>query len=151
MNYVIFTIVILNFIIFSMEGENMDNDDKKWKEKLSEQEYHVMRCGGTEPPFTGKYYKHDDKGTYNCNSCKEPLFKSDVKYDSGSGWPSFYDAIDKDKIKTKKDNSLGMVRTEILCGHCDGHLGHVFEDGPNPTGLRYCVNSISLDFEKESK
>ncbi len=123
--------------------------DNDWKGKLSQEEYHVARCGGTEPPFTGKYYKHDDQGTYNCNCCKAPLFSSNVKYDSGSGWPSFWDAIDHKNIKTKDDYSLGHKRIEILCANCDAHLGHVFEDGPNPTGLRYCVNSLSLDFDKE--
>ena len=147
---VIFLALIFNIILFLMEGKNMANDDK-WKDKLNDEEYHVMRCGGTEPPFTGKYYKHNEKGTYNCNACKNPLFSSKVKYESGSGWPSFYDAIDKTNIETREDHSLGMKRTEILCGHCGAHLGHVFEDGPNPTGLRYCVNSISLDFKKEEK
>ena len=126
--------------------------DSNWKDKLSQEEYHVSRCGGTEPPFTGKYYKHDQDGTYNCNCCKKPLFSSDVKYDSGSGWPSFWDAIDHKNIKTKDDYSLGAKRIEILCANCDAHLGHVFEDGPNPTGIRYCVNSLSLDFKnKEEK
>ena len=96
----------------------------------------------------GIYYKHDEEGTYNCNCCKNALFSSTVKYDSGSGWPSFWDAIDKKNIKTKDDYSLGHKRIEIMCANCDAHLGHVFEDGPNPTGFRYCVNSLSLDFKK---
>ena len=125
--------------------------DSNWKDKLSQEEYHVTRCGGTEPPFTGKYYKHDENGTYNCNCCKKPLFSSDVKYDSGSGWPSFYDAVDKSAIKEIEDNSLGMKRVEIKCSKCDAHLGHVFPDGPNPTGMRYCVNSLSLDFDKDDE
>ena len=128
-----------------------DNNDN-WENKLSQEEYNITRCGGTEPPFTGKYYKHDAEGTYNCNCCKSPLFSSTVKYDSGSGWPSFYDSIDKKNIKTKEDYSLGQKRIEIICANCDAHLGHVFEDGPNPTGMRYCVNSLSLDFKnKEEK
>ena len=125
---------------------NMKND-KYWKRKMSEDEFFVTRCSGTEPPFTGEYYNHKEKGTYNCNCCKQPLFSSNVKYDSGSGWPSFWDSIDKSNIKTKEDSSIGQKRIEIICANCDAHLGHVFEDGPNPTGLRYCVNSLSLDFE----
>ncbi len=133
---------------YNQKGNILDmKDDKHWKNKMTEDEYFVTRCSGTEPPFTGKYYNHKEQGTYNCNCCKKPLFSSDVKYDSGSGWPSFYDLIDKNNIKTKEDNSLGQKRIEILCAHCDAHLGHVFEDGPNPTGLRYCVNSLSLDFK----
>ena len=128
-----------------------DKDDKFWKENMSEEEYSVTRCSATEPPFTGKYYSHKEAGTYNCNCCKEPLFGSDVKYDSGSGWPSFWDSIDQKNIKTKEDNSLVHKRIEIICANCDSHLGHVFEDGPNPTGLRYCVNSLSLDFKKDKK
>tara|TARA_Y100000591_G_C21642622_1_gene598661 strand:- start:53 stop:517 length:465 start_codon:yes stop_codon:yes gene_type:complete len=142
--------IIINFTLIS--GEILDKkDDKSWKDKLSEEEYFVTRCSGTEPPFTGKYYKHKEKGTYNCNCCKQPLFSSDVKYDSGSGWPSFWDSIDQKNIKTKEDLSLGHKRIEIICANCDAHLGHVFEDGPNPTGLRYCVNSLSLDFKKKEE
>ena len=138
------------FVEFPNIGEFVNQkDDKNWQDKLSEEEYFVTRCSGTEPPFTGKYYKHKEKGTYNCNCCKQPLFSSDVKYDSGSGWPSFWDSINKKNIKTKDDNSLGHKRIEIICANCDAHLGHVFEDGPNPTGLRYCVNSLSLDFKDD--
>ena len=98
--------------------------------------------------FTGKYYKHKDNGTYVCAACDYDLFSSNTKYDSGTGWPSFYAAIEKDRILEKRDNTLGMVRTEILCTRCESHLGHLFSDGPKPSGLRYCVNSISLDFKK---
>ena len=139
-------IVVYSFSL--SQGEFVDKkEDNLWKNKLSEEEYFVTRCNGTEPPFTGKYYNHKEKGTYNCNCCKHPLFSSDVKYDSGSGWPSFWDSINKKNIKTKEDNSVGQIRIEIICANCDAHLGHVFKDGPNPTGLRYCVNSLSLDFK----
>ena len=111
---------------------------------------YVLREKGTEPPFIGKYYKHKEDGTYTCAGCDYELFSSETKFDSGTGWPSFYQALDKDRIIEKEDKTLGMTRLEILCARCDSHLGHVFTDGPNPTGLRYCVNSVSLDF-KESE
>jgi len=149
-SYIFILSIIIFTALFSLLGsENMS--DNNWKDKLSQKEYHVTRCGGTEPPFTGEYYKHNGNGTYNCNCCKKPLFSSDVKYDSDSGWPSFWDAIDHKNIKTKEDYSLGAKRIEILCSNCDAHLGHMFEDGPNPTGLRYCVNSLSLDFKEKEK
>ena len=138
--------IIINFTLIS--GEILDKkDDKLWKDKLSEEEYFVTRCSGTEPPFTGKYYKHKEKGTYNCNCCKQPLFSSDVKYDSGSGWPSFWEPSQEDNVATEQDHSAGMVRTEVHCSKCEAHLGHVFPDGPQPTGLRYCINSVSLDLK----
>ena len=124
-----------------------NKDDKSWKEKMSNEEYYVTRCCGTEPPFTGKYYNHKEEGVYKCVCCDAALFSSSTKYDSMSGWPSFYDAVDKDAIKEIEDNSLGMKRIEVKCSKCDAHLGHVFPDGPNPTGMRYCVNSLSLDFD----
>ena len=123
------------------------NSDGKWKNKLTEEEYKVTRQCGTEPPFSGKYYNHKEDGTYTCAGCDYELFSSETKFDSKTGWPSFFQALDKDRIIEKKDNTLGMVRTEILCARCESHLGHVFADGPNPTGLRYCVNSVSLDFK----
>jgi len=129
---------------------NIQKTEEQWKQQLSPEEYDVMRNCGTEPPFTGKYYKHNEKGTYNCVACGAELFSSDTKFDSGSGWPSFYNAIDKKAIKEVMDNSFGMQRIEIKCNNCDSHLGHVFPDGPKPTGLRYCVNSISLDFDSDS-
>lgn len=116
---------------------------------MSPEEYRVLRNCGTEPAFTGKYYKHNKKGIYECAGCGTELFSSNTKYDSGSGWPSFYAPVEKNTIKEVEDNSFGMRRIEIKCANCDSHLGHVFPDGPNPTGLRYCVNSVSLDFSEE--
>ena len=127
------------------------SSDEKWKDKLTEEEYKVTRQCGTEPPFSGKYYNHKEDGVYRCVCCDATLFSSSTKYDSGSGWPSFYDAVNKDAIKEIEDNSLGMKRVEIKCAKCDAHLGHVFPDGPNPTGMRYCVNSLSLDFDKDDE
>lgn len=124
--------------------------DEEWKKKLSKEEFRVLREKGTERPFTGKYWKHTRKGTYKCAGCGVELFSSEAKFDSGCGWPSFYEALDKDKIEEKVDLSHGMQRIEVLCKNCGGHLGHVFDDGPkDKTGLRYCINSVSLDFEKD--
>lgn len=122
--------------------------DKYWKENLSEESYRILREKGTEPPFSGKYNLHFENGYYLCKACENPLFKSDQKFDSGCGWPSFDDAI-KGSVKNILDKSYGMIRTEIVCNNCGGHLGHVFNDGPTETGLRYCVNSLSVDFKKE--
>ena len=126
--------------------DKVERTDQEWQTCLTPEEYQVLRQKGTETAFTGKYYKHKEEGVYVCAGCENELFSSDTKYDSGSGWPAFFDAIDKTKINTKRDISFGMIRTEITCAKCDSHLGHVFEDGPKPTGLRYCVNSVSLDF-----
>jgi len=122
--------------------------DEEWQKELTAEQYRVLREKGTERPFTGEYYKHKEEGTYVCAGCGAELFDSDTKYDSGCGWPSFYAGMEG-KITTKQDNSLGMARTEIMCAKCGGHLGHIFNDGPQPTGQRYCVNSASLDFTSD--
>jgi len=121
---------------------------EEWKQVLSEEEYHVLREHGTERAFTGDLYDNERKGVYLCAACDLALFSSETKYDSGSGWPSFFQPITKESIGTSRDTSFG-VRTEVHCARCGGHLGHVFDDGPEPTGLRYCINSVSLDFEEE--
>lgn len=127
-----------------------EKTEEEWKKELSKIEYHVLREKGTEQAFTGKYWDNKEKGTYKCAGCGAELFSSDAKFQSGSGWPSFYEALDKEKIIEKRDISHGMIRTEVLCKNCGGHLGHVFNDGPrDKSGLRYCINSVSLDFEKK--
>ncbi len=124
--------------------------DKEWKKKLSNEEYRVLREKGTERPFSGAYWNHKEKGTYRCAGCGVELFSSKAKFDSGCGWPSFYEALDKDKIEEKLDLSHGMRRIEVVCKNCGGHLGHVFDDGPrDKTGLRYCINSVALDFKTD--
>lgn len=131
----------------------MNNDLKKspeeWKSILTPEQYEICINKGTEPPFSGKYCDTKEKGVYKCVCCGEILFKSETKFDSGSGWPSFWDPVSNEKIEYVSDHSYGMVRTEVNCKKCGAHLGHVFDDGPKPTNLRYCINSISLSLEKE--
>ena len=124
-------------------------NDEEWKKILPKDVFHIAREKGTERPFTGKYNKHDEIGMYYCAVCGNPLFKSNAKFNSSCGWPSFFEPVTKDSIIYLPDNSYGMRRTEVQCGKCKSHLGHVFEDGPPPSGLRYCINSVVLDFEKK--
>ena len=133
---------------YEMSKQKVNKTEKEWKNILSDEEYRVLRQKGTEYPHTGKYNLHFENGVYNCNGCKTPLFNSDQKFETNCGWPSFDEAIEG-TIKYVEDYSHNMIRTEIVCVKCDGHLGHVFNDGPTETGLRYCVNSVSIDFKKD--
>jgi peptide-methionine (R)-S-oxide reductase len=132
-----------------VKSDEVVKSDDEWRQELTPEQYHVLREKGTERAFTGQHYASKDKGVYRCAGCGAPLFTSDTKYESGTGWPSFYAPVETGSVETEDDDSHSMRRTEVHCRRCGGHLGHVFPDGPKPTGLRYCINSASLDFMKE--
>lgn len=156
MKFVIFVIYLM-LVISCATHEKKESEmkispytsDEEWKEILNDEEYRVLREKGTERPYTGEYDSHFEPGIYVCAGCGAELFSSDTKFDAHCGWPSFYDNINKKNIREVPDYSHGMIRTEVVCEKCGGHLGHVFEDGPEPTGLRYCINSVSLNFVKK--
>ena len=159
--FFILTLALINSIALiscTAQTKKMNNQaykitktDAEWKAELSPEQYNVLREKGTEVAFTGKYWKNDNDGIYHCAGCNTPLFNAETKFKSGSGWPSFWKPIDEKNVKVVIDKSFGMEREELVCGVCGGHLGHVFNDGPKPTGLRYCINSASLDFDKEKE
>lgn len=156
---IIFTLVLVSLLGLqncTAQTKKMDNKefevtktDAEWKSELSSEQYNVLREKGTEIAFTGKYWKNYKDGVYHCAGCSTALFNADTKFKSGTGWPSFWKPINEENVKVVIDKSLGMIREEVICGVCGGHLGHVFNDGSKPTGLRYCINSASLDFEED--
>ncbi len=161
MQYKIYIFTLLSILVFSSsfcqvkknksntsKSFEVEKSDDDWKSLLTPEQYDVLRNKDTEYAFTGEFYLNKEKGIYSCAGCANELFESDTKYDSGCGWPSFFDPKDKDVILKQVDRSHGMIREEVLCAKCGGHLGHVFNDGPKPTGLRYCINSVSLTFKK---
>jgi peptide-methionine (R)-S-oxide reductase len=134
-----------------MSDDKVRKSDSEWRSKLTDEQYHVTRKKGTEPPFSGEYEDTETPGTYVCVCCGQPLFSSETKYHSGSGWPSYYQPISAENVQMERDTSHGMARTEVMCSRCDAHLGHVFEDGPDPTGLRFCINSASLELKEDDE
>ena len=164
-NIILFTLLVFSTSIISCAQQNINSDnskgkvmnakvqktDKEWKESLTPEQYQVLIKKGTERPYTGKYWNFDEKGTYRCAACGQVLFDSGTKFDAGCGWPSFSDVVNNKNVILKDDYSLGVHRIEVMCSNCGGHLGHVFDDGPKPTGQRYCINSASIEFEKKGK